>query len=86
MYPIPTLEGTNKKIDFLTTKKEYVARTVTLGNKKAGLNEAKSTITGFVRNIRDSVPLVNATLYIEELQKGTTTDESGRYPYRAAKG
>jgi hypothetical protein len=75
-----------KKVDFLATKKEYVARTVTLGNKKVGMNEVKSTISGFVRNIRDSVPLINATLYIEELQKGTTTDESGRYLIDLPKG
>jgi hypothetical protein len=81
-----SLESTNRKIDFVATKKEYVARAVTLGNKKAGLNEAKSTITGFVRNIRDSVPLINATLYIEELQKGTTTDESGRFIIELPKG
>jgi len=81
-----TLESTNRKIDFVATKKEYVARAVTLGNKKTGLNEAKSTITGFVKNIRDSVPLINATLYIEELQKGTTTDESGRFIIELPKG
>jgi hypothetical protein len=81
-----TLKGANKKIDFLTTKKEYVVRAITLGNKKTGLNEVKSTITGFVRNIRDSVPLINATLYLEELQKGTTTDESGKYIINLPKG
>ena len=81
-----SLEGTNRKLDFLTTDKEYVARAVTLGNKKAGFNEAKSTITGLVRSIRDSVPMIYATLYIEELQKGTTTDESGRYFINLPKG
>lgn len=79
-------EEREKKTDYLSTKKEYVAKTITLGNKKAGLNESKSLITGFVGNIRDSLPLINAALYIEELQKGTTTDESGHYVFNLSKG
>ncbi len=82
-----TSSGVEKtSVDFLVTKKEFIAKTITLGSKKEGQHELKPSITGYIKNNRDSLPLDNVTLYIEELQNGTTSDENGRYVLNLDKG
>ena len=71
---------------WLQTRKEYVARKVVIGNKKAGIRTSKPVLTGTVRNASDGSPIISGNIYIEELEKGTTTDENGNYRITLRKG
>lgn len=81
LYTKPDIEP-----EFLRTKKEYVAKKVVIGTKKEGLKITHATISGFVRNTENGNPIINGNLYLEELQSGTTTDESGYYSIKLKKG
>lgn len=75
-----------EKGEFLQTKKEYVAKKVVIGTKKEGLKITRATVSGYVKNSENKTPIVNGNLYIEELQEGTTTDETGYYSIKLKKG
>lgn len=75
-----------KKADFLQTRKEYVAKTVVIGNRKDGMRISRPVLTGYVRSAEDGSPIVSGNLFIEELAKGTTTDEKGFYSITLKKG
>jgi len=80
------LSKPDKEPEFLKTKKEYVAKKVVIGTKKEGLKITHATISGYVNNAEDGTPIINGNLYIEELQSGTTTDETGYYSIKLKKG
>jgi hypothetical protein len=71
---------------YLQTAKEYVARTITIGTKKKGLNITKATITGFVTSTKDGAPIIGGTLYIEETETGTSTNDKGYFNFSIKKG
>lgn len=81
-----SLVKTETELEFLKTKKEYVAKKVVIGTKKAGLKITHATLSGYVKNAENGTPIINGNLYIEELQNGTTTDETGYYSIRLKKG
>lgn len=72
--------------DFLRTNNEYIARTFTIGNRKAGARYASAAIGGQALSFNDSTPLPGATLYIEELQRGAVSGEDGSYQLEVPKG
>lgn len=76
----------DKEPEFLKTKKEYVAKKIIIGNNKDGLKITHAVLTGFVKNAQNGSPIVNGNLFIEELQDGTTTDETGYYSIKLKKG
>lgn len=78
--------ATSESETWLQTRKEFVARKVIIGNKKAGIRSTKPVLSGTVKNASDGTPIVSGNLYIEELEKGTTTDENGRYRITLRKG
>jgi hypothetical protein len=76
--------GTEK--DFLRTNNEYIARTFTIGNRKAGAHISSANIGGQILSFNDSTLLPGATLYIEELQRGAVSGEDGSFHLELAKG
>lgn len=81
-----SLQKIEDKGAYLQTAKEYVARTIIIGTKKKGLNITKATITGFVTGTKDGAPIIGGTLYIEETESGTSTDDKGYYNFSIKKG
>jgi hypothetical protein len=86
IVPDTNQEAPAKDNTWLQTRKEYVARTVVIGNRKAGMNNKRPVLSGTVRNAQDGSPIISGNLYIEELEKGTTTDDLGRYNMTLRKG
>ena len=76
----------DSKTGFLQTNKEYVAKTVVIGNRKDGMKTTRPVLSGQVRSASDGSPIVSGNLYIEELERGTTTDENGYYNITLKKG
>lgn len=80
------LSEPEKEMEFLKTKKEFIAKKVVIGTKKSGLKITHATVSGYVRHSENGTPIVNGNLYIEEIQDGTTTDEQGFYSLKLKKG
>jgi len=79
-----SITDTNKK--FLATHKEYVTKTLVVGTKKKGVGKKTATVSGFVKRSEDGLPIIGATLFIEELKTGTSTNASGYYSLRLNTG
>lgn len=75
---------TNK--DFLKTNATFIARSLVVGTKKQGLLNPRAKVTGHVINLQDSLPIVGATIYVVDLEKGAATDENGFYSITLPKG
>jgi len=71
---------------FLKTNHEYISKTFIVGTKKAGVYKSEAEITGRILSFNDSLPLVGATLYIDQLQKGAASDVDGFYTITIPKG
>jgi Outer membrane receptor proteins, mostly Fe transport len=50
-----------------------------IGLKSNGFTSQNAVVTGIVRNSKTGEPLVNATIYVEKLQRGVMTDQYGSY-------
>ena len=87
---IPALLSPESKADtnkqFLTTHKEYVTRTLVVGSKKKGVGKKKATVSGYVKRQEDGLPIIGATLFVEELKTGTSTNVSGFFSLTLKKG
>lgn len=82
-----TVEGVSRPANpFLKTNNSYVSRTLIVGNRKAGRLNARARIVGKVISMNDSLPIVGATIYVEDLKKGTATDASGEFNLNIPKG
>lgn len=81
-----TVSEEEKPDEFAETEKEYVSKTYTIGNKKEGAKRSKATLSGYITSVENNEPLINATIYVQELQKGTTTNENGHYSITLKKG
>ncbi len=71
---------------YLKTQKEYFSKTHVVGTRKAGVRITNATVSGRVLSFTDSVPLVGATIYVEDMETGTATDDEGRYSLTMPKG
>ncbi len=87
---IPTIVAPESKADtiqkFLATHKEYVTRTIVVGTKKKGVGKKTATVSGFVKRSEDGLPVIGATLFVEELKTGTSTNVSGYFSLTLKKG
>jgi len=61
------------------TSSVYVAKTVIIGSQKINPNRNKSKLSGYVSGSLDGTPIIGGTIYIDELETGTSTDENGYY-------
>jgi len=72
--------------DYLRTDDSYVAESRLVGNKKQGAGINYATVSGYVISTSDSMPVIGATVFVEDLQNGTATDDKGFYSLRLPKG
>lgn len=86
---IPEKEVEENKINesgFLNTNKVFITQTVVVGNQKEGQNKSKGIVSGKVINTKENTPVVNGTIYIQELERGSVTDENGEFSIELRKG
>ena len=62
----------------LTTSSVYVPKTIVIGDRSQS-NIDKFRLTGQVTGSSDGQPIVGGTIYVVELENGTTTDAEGNY-------
>ncbi len=79
-------DQTESSKDFLSTTKTYVAKTLVVGSAREGVHISKATVSGYIKNREDGLAVVGATLYIPQLETGTTTDALGFYSLQLPKG
>ena len=72
--------------EYLSTRKALLTRNIVVGNRKAGAGKARATVDGFVKQTEDGLPIIGASLYFEELETGTTTNEIGYFSISLNKG
>ena len=72
--------------EYLNTNKVYIPKTIIVGNRKAGLNKANASVDGKVINSEDLSPIINGTIYVEETENGTVTNENGQFSIELKKG
>ncbi len=63
----------------LVTSSVYVAKTIIIGSRKLNPQKRKSMLSGYVFGSGNSGPIIGGTIYIDELETGTATDENGYY-------
>ena len=82
-----TLETTPEPDNnFLKTSNAYIARTRIVGTKKEGLNSTRAEVSGYIISLKDSMPIVGATVYVEDLETGAATNDDGLYTLTLPKG
>jgi len=72
--------------NFLKTNNSYVAKTRTVGTKKKGMLSSRAEISGYVIGLKDSLPIIGATVYVEDLEIGAATNDKGHYALSLPKG
>jgi hypothetical protein len=72
--------------DYLNTNKVYIPQTVVVGTRKEGIGKNIVKVTGRVINSEDRTPIINGTIYIEETEKGTVTNDQGEFTLDLPKG
>lgn len=80
------VEIPDEKTGYLKTRKEYITHKVTIGTEKEGLRKKNFTIKGKVKHAKDGTPVAGGTIYIQELETGTVTDDDGNYRVTLRKG
>ncbi len=72
--------------EYLSTRKALLTRNIVVGNRKDGAGKDIVTVDGFVKQTEDGLPIIGASLYFEELETGTTTNEIGYFSISMKKG
>jgi hypothetical protein len=62
---------------YLVGRKADVAQVIRIGKKGAAGTKPMVTIRGRVTELQTGEPVIGATMYIDELKNGTTTDQKG---------
>jgi len=62
---------------YLTGRKADVTETMQIGKRELSGSKAKVTIRGRITEQQTGVPVIGATMYLEELKSGTATDQNG---------
>lgn len=82
----PDTLNIQKKQSFLATTKEQSAIELVIGTKAKGSSKKSALFTGKIISLKDNKPIEGATVYLIELAKGTSTDESGAFSLNIPKG
>jgi hypothetical protein len=72
--------------NFLKTNDAYVAESRIVGTKKEGARSKNAIVSGYIISINDSTPVIGATVFIEDLESGTATNDKGFYTITVPKG
>lgn len=63
----------------LVTSSVYVPKTIIVGDRKLNPEHNKSSLSGYVIGSSDGYPIIGGTIYVDELETGTSTDENGYF-------
>ncbi len=63
----------------LATSKVYVPKTIVIGNGNLQPSNKKCQLSGTVTSSSDGLPIIGGTIYVNELQSGTATNEFGYF-------
>jgi len=72
--------------EYITTNKNLITRTITIGNNKDGAKSRYFTLSGYVKSAVSGKAIVGGRLIIKETGVGTTTDDKGFYTLTLKKG
>lgn len=72
--------------NFIRTTKEFIAKTIIVGTKEAGVNKRSATLSGIALNGMTGKNVEGATVVDLISGKGTVTDENGFYKLLLNKG
>lgn len=76
----------SKTDTFLQTQDEFIAQELVIGNSIRQTNNYKVSFSGFTLNAESNEPVIGATLFLKELNLGTTTDENGFFSLNVKPG
>jgi len=63
----------------LATSTVYVPKTIVIGNSNLQSPNKKCQLSGTVTGSSDGLPIIGGTIYVNELQSGTATNEFGNF-------
>lgn len=72
--------------EYLSTRKALLTRNIVVGDRKKGAGKDVAIFDGFINNTEDGLPIIGASLYFEELETGTTTNDLGYFSISLKKG
>ena len=71
------LTSTEQK--YIDGRKAGMLETLTVGTREEGEGKSVAVLYGKITDVETGDPLIGATVYFEELQKGTATDRDGHF-------
>ena len=80
------LQGKGGEDAYLKTGQHFITEKVTIGTKKDGAGKKSFRLTGQIISSDENKPIIGGTIYIVELETGTTTDDNGDYLLTLRKG
>lgn len=72
--------------EYLSTRKALLKQNIVVGDRKKGAGRDIVIVDGFIKNTEDGLPIIGASLYFEELETGTTTNDIGYFSISLKKG
>lgn len=72
--------------EFIQTNNEFIAREITVGSKKQGLNKSKAVVSGYIKDANTKKPISGATIALSDLSFGAVTDDEGHFSFQLDKG
>lgn len=78
----PTLDINSHKTIKTTIENKLYEIGIRTNNDKPGAG----IVAGYIRNARSGEPVINASVFVDELNKGTTTDQYGYYSFTLPTG
>lgn len=86
-HTIEELKLSDSKTElYLKTTDEYIAQTMVIGSRKAGVNKDMALISGYVKNVKTGESIIGATIMDMDLGTGVATNEKGFFQINITKG
>lgn len=79
-------EDVRRGSEYISTNKNLITQTFTIGNNKDGAKSRYFTLSGYLKSAVTGEPIVGGRLIIKETGAGTTTDDKGFYTLTLKKG
>lgn len=87
--PATTLVTEDEVMDFTVvqprTGPQVSEKVYTVGEKKINMKPV-AVVSGYVRNAKTGEPVINASVFVEKLQRGAVTDQYGYYSFQIPTG
>ncbi|MCF8367765.1 MAG: TonB-dependent receptor [Bacteroidales bacterium] len=85
--PLENSPADNNHLDgYLNTNKDYISKNIVVGDRKKGIGKTTVTLNGTIISSDDNSPIINGTIYFNEIEEAVVTNEKGFYSITLAKG